>query len=262
MCSCASGADFPHFSVGSSFENHWRLFNARSPLQRSSLFQKGCDFQIYWVSLSTFPPLVNQIPSNVRLYSGSSACAALQPKLSPAPEFWWNLVSLQWAGSARPRWCQSHLLSLDRVYLSAPPLYFLKLFNSSQGVSKVSSIWFKWFDGQPQTQGNSLVHEFHTLRFVFQEPDLFKNFMLRMGLVCHRFTIVWISLDVLCHHAPCLKDLKKVMATSKQKKTLVWKETLWPKKIRQRENKCEATLCTKQPGNMKMDYIYICIYNK
>ena len=37
-----------------------------------------------------------------------------------------------------------------------------------------------------------------------------------MGLVSHRFTVVWISLDVLCHHAPCLKDLKKVMATSKK----------------------------------------------
>ena len=80
-----------------------------------------------------------------------------------------------------------------------------------------------------------------------------------MGLVSHRFTVVWISLDVLCHHAPCLKDLKKVMATSK--KTLVWKETLWPKKIRQRENKCEATLCTKQPWSMKMDYIYMLYVN-
>ena len=71
-------ADLPHFSVGSSFENHWRLFNARSHFQRSSLFQKGCDFQIYWVSLSTLPPLVNQIPSNARLYSGSSACAWME----------------------------------------------------------------------------------------------------------------------------------------------------------------------------------------
>ena len=70
-------ADVPHFSVGSSFENHWRLFSARSPFQRSSLFQKGCDFQIYWVSLSTLTPLANQIQSNARLYSGLSACAAL-----------------------------------------------------------------------------------------------------------------------------------------------------------------------------------------
>ena len=110
-------ADFPTFSVGSSFENHWRLFNARSHFQRSSLFQKGCDFQIYWVSLSTLPPLVNQIPSNARLYSGSSACAWMEFAFSASggPD------------SARPRWCQSHLLFLDMVYLSAPPLYFLKV---------------------------------------------------------------------------------------------------------------------------------------
>ena len=87
------GADFPHFSVGSSFENHWRWFNARSPFQRSSLFQKGLWFSnLLDVSFNTSPigkPNSIQRPLVQRL---KRLCSAITQVVL---EFGWNLVSLQ-----------------------------------------------------------------------------------------------------------------------------------------------------------------------
>ena len=119
-------ADLPHFSVGSSFENHWRLFNARSPFQRSSLFQRvvifkstGCLFQHFPHWQTKFHPT-----------SACTAAQALVQRYNPSCPWVWMEFGFPASGgpdSARPRWCQSHLLSLDKVYLSAPPLYFLKI---------------------------------------------------------------------------------------------------------------------------------------
>ena len=62
--------------------------------------------------------------------SACTAAQALVQRYNPSCPWVWMEFGFPASGgpdSARPRWCQSHLLSLDKVYLSAPPLYFLKI---------------------------------------------------------------------------------------------------------------------------------------